>query len=451
MANKSLPSAQEHARTLIDQAIADGRIQPDPAAAAQAAGIPTFSAGTAPHDPNTGKPIAPAVPSFEQGQVAIPEEPATPPAPTQGDATRPPAAAAPLAPAVEQPVQPPQAAASTQAAEAAAQAVVDAFADSVELELDEPDFPDVKIPVKVPKQYEAIMKRAFPRRADYDRVKTRWGEAAPVLEPLLKDGRIKNILPLIQMAFADPEYGDYVAKGFQRRQQGLPLVEQALREAAAAGQAPAVQAPPEVSGFDIADPYVAEMVKPVLQQYDQRLRQAEERFQTVEQQQAEARRQQAEYQQQQADMATKMQWAHHDLAQRFPGIFNPALGPNDPAWQKALETTRQYGYQDSYDLRAAIVFGGQTWQNLEAERLAATASPAATVMQQMDARQVELAHQEARRAASLAGGGAPAPTSPAPPPPRPSTKNPDGSMKPSDQYTREMQAWLLQTGQLQAS
>lgn len=434
---KTLPSVQDHARTLIDQAIADGKLpKPD------SAEVPSFTQG------KTTEP--PAVPGFSAGQVAIPEGQQ----PQDGSLQAPQAmqAAQAAASAPPQPgAEPVQAQAGTQAAEAAAAQVADAFADFDEIEVEEPDFPDIKIPVRVPKQYAQIMKRAFPRRADYDRTRARWGEAAPVIEPLLQDGRIRQILPLIQRALTDQAYGDYVAKGYERALSGRPLIEQAAREAAALGAPQTTTPTPSIEDLGITDPYIAEQVRPLLTQYEQRLQQYEQRFQTAEQREAAERDRQAAAMRDNIERANKMQGAHEDLARAFPGVFKTELGPNDPAWVRALQTTKDYGYADVYDLRAAIVFGGQQWQNLEAERLAATASPAAQAIQQMDQRQIELARQQASQLAQPAGGGATAQTVPTPPPPPPSTRNPDGSMKPPDQFMRENYQWLVATGRVRAS
>lgn len=430
MPDAALPSVQQHAAELQKQLLAEGKMQPEVAVAP--AQVPQFTQGSASVDGSTPPPAAGA--DFKETKVALPEA-----TETTGGTTPPPVAAAP---AVE---TPPQAAPQTTAAAASAVAAADSAAAQVQQAIDDledwefedPDL-NVKIPLKFPKQYSQTVKRAFPRRADYDRLKTRWGEAAPVLEPLIADGRIRQLLPLIQQALADPTYGEYVWNGYQRVQQGLPpMVQQAMQEAArAAAQAP--QAAPTGEEPPLEDPWLNATLAPHLQKVST----LEQRLQTYEQREADRQRQEAEARAQQTAQAQQMMLAHQDLERYYPQNFRTTSGPNDPNWQNALRTAKDYGYIDSYGLRAGIVFGAQKWMELEAERIAATNSPAAQTLQAIDQRQVELAQRQAADAARVAAGGAPAPSAPPAPMPRPSTKNPDGSLKDKDQYLREVAAWM---------
>lgn len=424
----ALPSVQQHAAELQKQLLAEGKIQPEGAAAP--AQVPEFSKGTASVDGSTPPPAAV---DFKETKVGLPEQ-----TETTGSVPPPATAAAPPAVAPEAPSAPQTTAtaASAVAADAAAAQVQQAVEDLEDWEFEDPDL-NVKIPLKFPKQYSQTVKRAFPRRADYNRLKTYWGEAAPVLEPLIADGRIRQLLPLIQRALADPNYGEYVWNGYQRVQQGLPpMVQQAIQEVARAAAAP--QAPSTPAEESIEDPWLQAAIAPHLQKFQT----LEQKLQTFEQRDAERQRREAEQQQQQMASAQQMMLAHQDLERYYPQSFRTANGPNDPHWQNALKTAKDYGYIDSYGLRAGIVFGAQKWMELEAERIAATTSPAAQTLQAIDQRALELAQRQATDAARVVGGGAPMASTPPPPMPRPSTKNPDGSLKDKDQYLREVAAWI---------
>ena len=114
-----------------------------------------------------------------------------------------------------------------------------------------------KIPIRVPKADATAIKRGYPRQAEFSRLSNRYRQANPVLVDLIESGRIGPILPLLQRALDDKAFGDYVFAGYQRAQQGLPLIEQARAEAAAAGALPAAangavaDLPPELA----ADPF----------------------------------------------------------------------------------------------------------------------------------------------------------------------------------------------------
>ncbi len=442
---KKLPTVREHADALIAGMVADGKILPDADAAARAAGMPTFSKGTATLDPNTGQPVAPKVktPEFTEGSaIAVPED-----APVGGapDLRTKEAIIASIAPPdAATAAAPPAQAAGAAAAEAAAeQALAQAADEYEEFEFEDPDLegPEghIKYPIRVPKNYLETAKRGYGRRAAYDRA-IRWlKEAEPVLREMVEDGRIRQVLPLIQAAMGNQAYGDYVTQGFQRLQQGLPLIEQARQEAAAAGAAPA----PTGAEFDLSqdDPYFAERVRPILARQEG-LQQRLDRM--------EAERQQAEQRQQEdyrlnTQRAMEMHAAHQDLARAYPGQCNPSLGPNDPFWVKAIALAKEAGYVDAYGIRAGIVFGGQQAHLIEQERLAATASPSAAGLRQAEERHLELARQQAAQASRAVSAGAPTPAPPPPAPQAPSTRNPDGSLKRPGDYLRESQQYIAAT------
>jgi hypothetical protein len=128
----------------------------------------------------------------------------------------------------------------------------------------------------------------------------------------------------------------------------------------------------------------------------------------------------------------------------FPGEFHSSLGPNDPAYLKAQQLAKEYGYTEHYGLRAGIIFGGQKYRELEAERLAATASPAAQTLEAVNQRQAELARKSATSTAAVAAGGT-ATSTPAPKPkPRPSPQDANGKRKDAAVYAQEVVEWMNQ-------
>lgn len=441
LSETKLPSVQEHARAIQAKMVQDGTIKADPKAAMEAAGFPIFSKGTVTLDENTGEPIVPAVakPDFGESGVALPE-----PTETTGGTKEPVEARErnekgqfvgekpPEAPTIQEE-------AGTQAAEKVAEQVADAFGDFEEFEVEDPDL-NIKYPVRVPKQYVTSAKRGYPRRADYDRFRQRLGDVEPVLGPLIRDGRIKQVIPLIERALADPQYGDYVWNGYQRAQAGLPLIEQAAAQAAQMGPRAITQQQLEgqIPGQEaFVDPLVEGAVAPLRAQ----LEQMNSRFQSMEQQREAAERAAYQQQQQRETALREINGAHRDLSAMYPGQFNPDSGVRDPELDKAFGYAQQAGYIEHYGLRSGIIFGAQKLQEIEAERLAATASPAAAALN-MNEKAVELARRQAAQAAQAAGGGAPM-QAPAPTPrARPSRANQDGTLKPVDLYMREMQTFL---------
>lgn len=416
--DKKLPSVRDHAYALRDELIEKGDIAPDASSAAAAAGLPVFSKGTATLDENTGRPITrPEAPEFTAGEtIAVPEDTSAEPL------------AAPQA-AIPQAVIPDAGAA---AAEAIAEQIADAFAEHEEFELDDPDL-NVKIPVRVPKQYAETAKRGYGRRAAYDRSIRYLKEAEPVLRQLIEDGRIQQVLPLLKAAIDNQAYGEYVASGFQRLQQGLPLIEQARQEIAAQAQEPA-----QTYDLENEDPFFAERIRPYIQG-QQTLQQRLDKFEAERQAQAQ---QQQEEQRVNNWRAEQMQAAHQDLARSYPDQYSGDLQRDTMIWQRALKYAKDAGYVDAYGLRAGIVFAGQQVTAMEKERLTATASPTATALQAAENQHMALARQQAAAASRTVGGGAPSPAPPPAPRPVPTPRSADGKLKPAGEFLREQQAYL---------
>lgn len=442
-----LPSVRDQITKVRERLVTEGKISPDARAATAAAGVPTFSEGTAPLDPNTGKPVVAAAqsetPAFTEGQVAIPEgtpvETEKPPV-TKEDIL---AAHQERVKAAEEKPVVPQVEAGEKAAEAAAEAIV---ADEYEeFEWEDPDFADsetpIKFPIRVPKQYGEIAKRGYGRRAALDRAIRYAKDAEPVLKAMIADGRIKQVLPLIQAAIDNPQYGDYVAKGFQRMQQGLPLIEQARIEAAAAGAATTTPAPAQVTddyNLALEDPFFAERVAPILKRTDT----LQARLDALETERQQLAAQQQEQQRQNYQISSELAQAHRDLASSYPDKYNLQLQNKDPFFERAVNLAKEYGYIEAYGWRAGVVFGGQQAYALEQERLAATASPTATALANAESKHMELARQQAAQASRAVAAGSATPA-PAPQPlPKPTPRDANGNLKPPAIFLAEQQQWL---------
>lgn len=436
MATEKLPNPREFADTRLAELRDAGKIPASGDGSPLAGAVPTFSKGTAALDEDTGQPIIPKsqqqIPSFQEQHVDLPA-----PTDTQGGAPSPQAQEpAPPAPAGPPPQQQQQAAAAT---EAVAQQMADEWD---EFEFEDPDL-GAKITMRAPKQYAEVAKRGYGRRAAHDRAISYAKNADPILRQMIEDGRINQVLPLIRAAIEDNEYGQFVAEAYQRRQRGESLLQQAIREQQAP---PVANPPPQVEEF--ADPFLAEQIRPVIQQYEQKYETLQQRLDRMDQERQAAERAAREAQQRQVQIAQELRGAHEDLASMYHGRFSTERGPNDPLWQTANQIAREGQYCERYGYRAGMIFAGQAAVAMEQERLAATQSPTAQVLQQAEARLLTAAQSEAARSAQTVSGGGPGASAPAPIPPKPTPKNPDGSLKPKDEYLAAVAAWHQQYGRL---
>lgn len=458
-----LETVQQHADGIMAKVLADRGVGiEDTEAARQAASVPAFSAGTAALDAD-GKPIVPkrqaTLPEFTEGAtVAVPEADgsakiAAPEAPTSKEAIL----AAHQARLEEATPAPPAEAAAAQATgaavadEAAAGIAADVWAKTVDFDFDDPDHEGMKIPVRVPEQFLPIAKAGYGRRSAYDRAIRYLKDADPTLRPLIEDGRLQQMLPLIKAALDDPQgFGEYVYQGYQRKTQGLPLIEAARVEAAAAAAptvaaATALPTQAEFARLEEENPFFAEQLRPFMQAQaatNQRLETLQQRLDREDAQRTEAQTRQAHSQQQQRQNNQQLSEAHRDLAAMYAGQYNPTAQINDPMFKRAFDYAREAGYHQAYGLKAGTIFGAQQIAIMEQERLEATGSPAAAALAQVEQRNGALARTEAAAASRTVGGGAPLRATPPPPPQRPTTMNVDGTMKAPAQYRDEMAVWL---------
>ena len=446
---EKLPSVQEHAQSIMDRVIAERGTVENAEEARMAAAVPAFSTGTAAIGKD-GKAIVPkkqaTEPEFAESHVALPGvdgsekvEPEGSPASKEAilaahqerlktDAAAKAGAVAPAEPAAA------EVATGTEAAETAAD---DIWAEMDEFTFSDPDI-EVDIPIRVPKKFSETAKRGYGRRSKLDKEIRFATEAAPVLRQLIEDGTLHNVIPLIQFARDNPEYGALVTQAFERAKKGLPLIEQAKIEAAAA-TIPAPETTLPALGLD-DDPFFAERVAPLRTQIET-LQQRLDREDNDRQQQA-ARQSEQRAIAERNSAETKL--AHEDLARAYPDHVRLDMGPNDPFFRKAVEQARLAGY-GIYGIRAGIVFGAQAAMQIDAERTAASGRPTADALRQAESKHGELARQEAAASSRKVAAGAPLRATPPPPPQPPSTMNADGTMKAPGQYRDEMLRYIEAT------
>jgi hypothetical protein len=129
------------------------------------------------------------------------------------------------------------------------------------------------------------------------------------------------------------------------------------------------------------------------------------------------------------------------LPQQYTGDLRSDKAMWDRTWQYANDS----GYIQAYGIRAGIVFAARAIAEIDAERLAATASPTAAALAAAEAQHGELARQQAA-AARAVGAGAMSHAPPPPPPVKPAPRDASGSLKPPEQYIREMQEYIAAGG-----
>lgn len=430
-------------------------------------GLPVFTAGSATLDAE-GHPVVngeTAPPPASAGTVQ-PEikDGAQPPATQQQKPSEPPAqqvsgtagAAPPSQPDPSSPAaQPSGSAAGAAAAEAAVQELVD-------VEIEDFDLGDTNGPLKyvakVPKQFEQIAKRAFPRRADYDRSRQYLRKAEPIISQMVEDGRMNRILPLIELAFQDQEFGDYVYEGYVRRAQGLPAhLQAAAIEAAQAGaaaaaapayqpqyQQPLQQQPPQAGAAALTEEQLFYDVaqRQAMEPYLRRQAELEGRLNQYEQQrQLEAQRFQ-EQQQQQVWTNEQMRAAHIDITAQYPDAYTGDFNQDKGLLHRVADYAQRAGYVDAYGIRGAWVLAAQQIRQIDQERAYATASPTARALAEAEAQHARLAPQQiadAARSVGAAGGAAPAAPVVAQ---RPSTRDANGNLKQPAQYLAEVRQAL---------
>jgi hypothetical protein len=436
----------------LDAKIANGTIMPDANAASAAASVPAFSAGTVALDNNTGRPVTnfdanADLPQFETGDTIDPnatgalggdstEAQAAMEAAQSGNGQRerdpdtgqykPKEQANKQQPAPQVEVRSQESASA--AAEDAAGAMLDAWADAEEIEWEGDG--GAKYRVRAPKAQAEQVKRGFMRRSTFDRNVSYLNKYRPTLEPIITSGRMEPILPLLQRAIQDQEFGNFVIDAYNRRIAGQPLTPQQQAAIASAQQ----QMPAQNAGFDAElDPFMAEALSPFTRQ----LQETQSRLQRIEaERQAEIQRQQQQmYVQQQ--QAQAVQQAHMDLASMYPQDFSGDVTKDNAALQPVFQYARESGLIDSFGVRGGVVLAAQRLREERAE----TYSPAANLINAVDRTTLAAAAAQAGAARSVAGGNSAAPQQRRRPPTPPSPTRPDGSRKTPREFMAETQRY----------
>jgi hypothetical protein len=385
----SLADVNTKARELVEKITAApaAELHAEPLAAPVAAQLlPDFSRGTVALDEETGQPIAPRqaaeLPAGDAGGTtdalagakaeidgtAAPEAAPKDRDPASGrfvseaaadvaDAAIAPAAAAPTGEA---------------AAEGAAAAILerpDPMADYEDVEYEDPDL-DKKFTVRVPKDAAAAVRNGYMRRADYSRKTMFLGDLRKTVEPLVGDGRLKAILPLIQRALEDPEYGNFVADAYNRRIAGQSLTP-AQAAAAEAGAAVAATAAPAVAPLSEAeDPFLAEALRP----YNERLGKVTSLVERMASEEEQRRTQETQARQQYDARVAVGNQGYQMLCQRYGDEFSGNPEKDRNSFMRAVDYGRASGLFDQYgESPSSIVLA---YEDLRRERESASASPA---------------------------------------------------------------------------
>jgi hypothetical protein len=393
-----------------------------PDAATLAAMTPDFSKGTAALDEETGQPVvareaAVAPPSGDAGgaidalagakeEISGQAAPAVPAETRERD----PAtgrfvgeAAPEVQPAAAQPEAKPTGA---EAAEAAAAQILDKpdeWAEYDEIEYTDPDT-EKTYKFRTLKGQGDLAKRGFMRHADYTKKTMFLADARRDLEPLIADGRLKAISPLLRRALEDPEFGNFVVDAYNRRLAGQPLT-QAQAAAADAVQATQPQRPAQAEIPALTpseDPFMAQAMEQYMAPFKERI----ERAVTVAEQLSardDAREAAERLQTQQTQHRINVMYsAHQELSRRYPDEFTGDIAKDNDRFQRAATYARESGFAQIYpDNPLAVVLAYEDQRRLREE---AAASPAAAAIAQNQAAERKVAAANANAVPS----GAPA-------------------------------------------
>jgi hypothetical protein len=403
----SLADVNTHARELVDKMTgakpAAAELHAEPlGGAVEPQLLPDFSRGTEALDEETGKPIA------GRAAVALPEgdaggttdalaEAKAEIAGTAAPKERDPASGRFVSEAAadvsqETPAAVPEAApAGAVAAEAAAAAILDKpdpWADYEDIEVQDPDL-DKTFTIRAPKADANAVRNGYLRRADYSRKTMFLADTQKVLEPLVADGRLRNILPLIQYAIEHPEFGNFAADAYNRAIRGLPLTEAQTQAATAAAAAAPAAAAPVAPLTEAEDPFLAEALKP----YNDKLGQVTnlvEKMAREEEQRRTAETNAAREYQYRVNVGNQ---GYALLTQRYGDEFSGDPERDKNSFMRAVNYGRASGLFDQYgESPATIVLA---YEDLRRAREEASASPAVAAVAAATERKVASANAAA--------------------------------------------------------
>jgi hypothetical protein len=234
--------------------------------------------------------------------------------------------------------------------------------------------------VRAPKAVAKRVQQGYARRSAMHRSGTFLGEARPVLEPLINDGRMRQILPLIQRATQDEEFGNFVIEAYNRRVTGMPLREAQAPVAAAPAPAPAAPAYDAALALDPnEDPYLAQTLGRVLTPLQQQIA-AMAADREVERK-AQAEREQRELAQRRIQEQSNATVAgmHRELAQMYPNEWTGDVVRDDQLIRRTLAYANRSGLLQRWG--ASVPTLVLAYEQLRDERLAAAGSPAVAAIQ----------------------------------------------------------------------
>lgn len=321
------------------------------------------------------------------------------------------------------------------AAEAAAAEIARKWEDYEEVEYDDPEAGQ-KYTVYALKDQAPAVKNGYARRSIMDRHATWLGQAKGVLEPLITSGEILQVLPLIQRAMQDPEFGAFVVDAYNRRVRGQELTpaQAAAADAVhAAGGAAAVSAAAgTIPGNDgYIDPFLDEAMKPIRTE----LGEVKTTLQTLAERDRQAAAAQQQRQQIEADVNNILAQTHRDLHAMYPDAFKGDWASDEPLFKKIYQYGTDAGYFRSYGFNPA------TFRLAYAELR--NARPGADSVAAGVIRQVEAA-TAAATPRSVPSGAPVTATPPGKPAPKPiNMRRADGTMISAREYAEQKVGQML--------
>jgi hypothetical protein len=374
MSGPSQGSVREHANELIAKLAEQKKIHLDPGGdtSAIASVMPDWSKATSPIDEG-GAPVVPT----EAAITELPEPQAAPtPEPQARDDKGRFVGEEPTQ--AQEPASEPVAEAKPEAAidaivEQAKETASDPFADYEEVEYNDPDL-DKSFKVLAKKDDANAVRRGYSRQADYTRKTMALAAARRELQPLIDNGTITNILPLVNLALNDPEYGNFVVEAARRRSLGLSLTPQQEQAVEVAQVATAATAPPQqpiAPLTDSEDPFMAQYLQPVRNE----LKEVLGRVNTLAAQEDQRLAQERANYNENLRRANFLQQTHEALTSYYPDEFNGDMGHDRASLERAWDYSLRSGFIGRYGENPMVVVSA--WNQFRQERAAAAASPAA--------------------------------------------------------------------------
>jgi hypothetical protein len=300
-----------------------------------------------------------------------------------------------------------------------------------------------KYTVKAKKDYAQYVKDGYLRRSDYSRKTGKLAKHKEWLEPMINNGALDAIAPLIEKANSDDELATAFYELYQARQQGRPLVygvqpqpqaqtqaQQYIQPQAVYNQAQIQQPLYDENGIEV-DEYTRNAVQGLLSQAMTPMQQKIAELTQWQQQQMSYLQQQQQQQQhlaqQRAQAERQIRHVHEVLRTRFPQEFDgtqndvPKLQELDRLANQAGYSPEDYGYVGRFLQARELKYSGYQQQQT------GSASPAARTLADVEAQSRAAAAAAAASVARTTTSGSPIQPQP---PQRLSYRGPDGKKLP---------------------